>query len=191
MKNKLIILGSGASSGVPRIDGYWGKCNRKNKKKINVYGNYKTINELKNRFKFCFKKTSSYPAIVKGNIVKKKFSLGDYEGKINFKSFEAKHGLTKSVIYIFSNTAYISDCSDLSIVNKKELQNLNNLIIDCSRLKKYYSHFNLSDALFINKVLKPKKTILTNLESDIDYNFILKMLPKNVLPAYDGLSIDL
>jgi len=32
MKNKLIILGSGASSGVPRIDGYWGKCNRKNEK---------------------------------------------------------------------------------------------------------------------------------------------------------------
>ena len=34
MKKKLIILGCGNSSGVPRIDGYWGKCNRKNKKNI-------------------------------------------------------------------------------------------------------------------------------------------------------------
>ena len=34
MKSKLIILGCGSSLGVPRIDGYWGKCNKKNKKNI-------------------------------------------------------------------------------------------------------------------------------------------------------------
>ena len=32
MKAKLIILGCGNSMGVPRIDGYWGNCNKKNKK---------------------------------------------------------------------------------------------------------------------------------------------------------------
>ena len=32
MKTKLIILGCGSSIGVPRIDGFWGKCNKKNKK---------------------------------------------------------------------------------------------------------------------------------------------------------------
>ena len=32
MRSKFIILGSGNSSGVPRIDGYWGKCNPKEKK---------------------------------------------------------------------------------------------------------------------------------------------------------------
>ena len=29
MKTKFIILGSGSSVGVPRIDGYWGKCKKK------------------------------------------------------------------------------------------------------------------------------------------------------------------
>ena len=28
MKSKLIILGCGSSVGVPRIDGYWGKCKK-------------------------------------------------------------------------------------------------------------------------------------------------------------------
>ncbi len=32
MKTKLIILGCGSSLGVPRIDGYFGNCNPKNKK---------------------------------------------------------------------------------------------------------------------------------------------------------------
>ena len=31
MNTKLIILGSGSSVGVPRIDGYWGNCKMKKK----------------------------------------------------------------------------------------------------------------------------------------------------------------
>ena len=34
MKTKLIILGCGNSMGTPRIDGLWGKCNKRNKKNI-------------------------------------------------------------------------------------------------------------------------------------------------------------
>ena len=32
MNNKFILLGSGSSMGVPRADGYSGKCNLNNKK---------------------------------------------------------------------------------------------------------------------------------------------------------------
>ena len=32
MKIKFTILGCGSSMGVPRADGYWGKCNPKEKK---------------------------------------------------------------------------------------------------------------------------------------------------------------
>ena len=33
MRAKLIILGCGSSVGTPRIDGYWGKCDKNEKKK--------------------------------------------------------------------------------------------------------------------------------------------------------------
>ena len=32
MKTKFVILGCGSSLGIPRIDGFFGKCNPKNKK---------------------------------------------------------------------------------------------------------------------------------------------------------------
>ena len=57
--------------------------------------------------------------------------------------------------------------------------------------KLHPSHFNFNEALYIHKQLKPKKTILTNLHSDLDYEFLLRKAPKNVLPAYDGLSLNL
>ena len=34
MMTRLIILGCGNSMGVPRIDGFWGKCNKNNTKNI-------------------------------------------------------------------------------------------------------------------------------------------------------------
>ena len=257
MKKKLIILGCGSSVGVPRIDGFWGNCNKKNKKnlrtrcsaivikgsnsvlidaspdlrnqllknkvknissvilthehadqtnglfdlrpfywknnkKIPIYSDMKTIKILRKRHNYLFKKIKSYPPIIQANVISKgNLSLGKNEEKIKFKSFSAKHGKTNSLIYVFEQTAYISDCNDLSIIKIKELRNLKYLILDCLKLIKHPSHFNLSDTLFLHDILKPNKTILTNLHYDLDYSFLLRKLPKNVLPAYDGLQINL
>ena len=73
----------------------------------------------------------------------------------------------------------------------KELKNLKYLIIDCLKLEKHPSHYNLDEVLHIYSHLKPKKMILTNLHHDLDYNLLLKKLPPNVVPAYDGLKINL
>ena len=111
--------------------------------------------------------------------------------KVNFKSISVKHGSIKSLGYIFNKTAYISDCNDLSIVNLNVLKNLNYLILDCLKFNKHSSHFNVHEALYVSNQLKPKKTILTNLHYELDYDFLISKLPKNVLPAYDGLEINL
>jgi phosphoribosyl 1,2-cyclic phosphate phosphodiesterase len=41
------------------------------------------------------------------------------------------------------------------------------------------------------KILSPKKTVLTNMHSDLDYEQLKKKLPKNIIPGYDGMTIDL
>ena len=79
----------------------------------------------------------------------------------------------------------------LDFQNLHELKNLKYLIIDCLKFKKHTSHFNLEESLYVHQNLKPKKTILTNLHHDLDYYHLLKILPKDVIPAYDGLKITL
>jgi phosphoribosyl 1,2-cyclic phosphate phosphodiesterase len=165
---------------------YW-----KNKKKIDIYGNKKTINLLKKRFDYCFKKTRFYPPIIKANIINEKFSLGKFDERVDFNFVKVRHGNVKSMAYIFENTAYISDCNDLSIIKNNKLKNLKYLIIDCLKIKNNFAHFNLKESIYVHNQLKPKKTILTNLHADLDYNFLLKRLPKNVYPAYDGLKLSL
>jgi len=53
------------------------------------------------------------------------------------------------------------------------------------------SHFNLKESLAVIKKFKPKKAILTNLSPVLDYEILKKILPKNVVPAHDGLTINL
>ena len=165
---------------------YWKKG-----KRIDIYGSTQTIRHLKKTHFYLFKKSNGYPPIIKSNIVKPRFSLGKKQNKIYFQTIKAEHGRIDSVVYIFEKTAYISDSNDLSIIERKELKNLNYLIIDCLRLTKHPSHFNLYDALFVHQKLKPKKTILTNLHSDLDHDFLIKQLPKSVIPAFDGLKINI
>ena len=66
--------------------------------------------------------------------------------------------------------------------------NLKYFVVDCLRYKPHYSHFNLNDVLKLVKIIKPQKTILTNLNYEIDYSEMKKKLPKNIIPAFDGLS---
>jgi phosphoribosyl 1,2-cyclic phosphate phosphodiesterase len=163
----------------------------KYKKRINVYSDLHTIRYLNKTQGYLFNKGDDYPAILNGNVISNKFSLGKDKSKINFSAISLKHGKIKSLAYIFDKTAYVSDCNDLSIINFEEFKKLNYLILDCLKIDKHSSHFNLDEALYIVQYLKPKKTILTNLHYDLDYDFLRRKLPKNVIPAYDGLKINL
>ena len=81
-----------------------------------------------------------------------------------------------------------------SIVYNKDINMLKNLkffIIDCLRYEPHYSHYNLNDIIKIVNIIKPKKTILTNLNNDMDYNQLIKKLPKKIVPAYDGMTLEI
>ena len=127
---------------------------------------------------------------MKANIIKKRFKIKKQNFRLNIEAFEVTHGLIKATGYLFDKIAYISDCNKISNELTNKLKNLDFLIIDCLRVDKHPSHFNYEQAMDLIKKIKPKKTILTNLHVDLDYYILKKRLPKNILPAYDGLSFN-
>ena len=112
--------------------------------------------------------------------------------KLNIKCIPVKHGLINCMAFIINKKcAYASDINQIYKDDLKNFVNLKYLVIDCLRLYKHPAHFNLEDVLKLINFLKPKKTILTNLHSDLDYNYLLKVLPNNVIPAFDGLAFNI
>ena len=164
----------------------------KNKKKIPIYCDSDTKKYLLKNFKYCFSNTFSYPAILKINPLKKKIIFKEKFSNLKIKIIKVKHGMVMCNAFIVNNKcAYLSDVSKINNKDYKYFKNLKYFIIDCLRYKKHPSHFNLEEALKLASLLKPKKTILTNLHSDLDYKKLKSVLPKNVIPAHDGLTINL
>tara|TARA_Y100001970_G_scaffold97101_1_gene122224 strand:+ start:2679 stop:3455 length:777 start_codon:yes stop_codon:yes gene_type:complete len=256
MSLKFTILGCGSSMGVPRSDGFFGKCNPKNiknyrtrcsailqtnsenilidtspdlrtqllnnkikkidkvlyshmhadqthgindlrvffikrKKPLSIYADKNTKSYLNNNFSYCFKNTNNeYPAILKMNLVKDKFYIKNGSKNISIRSLKVEHGKVKSICYIFDNKlAYISDVSKIYNKDFKYFKNLKYLVIDCLWYKNHPSHLNYEQSLKLIKIFSPKKAILTNLHTELDYEVLRKKLPKNILPAYDGLKL--
>ena len=162
----------------------------KNRKKINIYADKFTSDYLKKNFQYCFKNTFGYPATLKINKLNKFHKIKIHNYILNIESFSVKHGNINSTLYKINNScAYASDVSEIFKKDLKKLKNLKYFIVDCLRYKYHPTHFNLDDVLKLIRKIKPKKSILTNLSNEIDYNEIKKKLPNNIIPAYDGLTV--
>ena len=163
------------------------------KEQIDIYADIFTSKYLKQSFSYCFKSFSKeYPATLKLNKLKKDLFTINKKKKIKIKSIKVEHGKIKSNCFIIDKKlAYISDVSNIYNKDYKYFKNLKYLIIDCLWYNFHPSHFNLERSLLTIKKFKPKKAILTNLSPVLDYKILKKLLPKNVIPAHDGLTIKL
>ena len=255
---KFIILGCGSSMGVPRPDGFFGKCDPNNKKnfrtrcsallktdkenilidtspdlrqqllrhkvkkidkvfyshmhgdqthgindlrsffinsgkQINIYADIPTSKYLNHSFSYCFENHSKeYPATLRLNKINNNLDLLTSKSKIKIKPISVDHGKVKSTCYIINKKlAYISDVSDIDNKDFRYFKNLDYFVVDCLWYDYHPSHFNLERSLYFIKKFKPKKAVLTNLSPVLDYKKLKKLLPKNVIPAHDGLTINL
>ena len=257
MSLKFTILGCGSSLGIPRIDGFYGNCDPKNKKnlrtrcsalirsknlnilidtspdiksqllacnvknidkvfythlhadqthginelrvfylkqkkKIPIFADSLTRKYLKKTFEYCFKSLKNYPSILEAKKLSNTHFFNDLGERIFIRSLKVRHGSINSICYIINNRcAYVPDVNKIFPKDFKYFRNLKYLIIDCLRYNKHPTHYNLSEVLDIVNKVKPRRTILTNLSNEIDYNQIKKKLPRNITPAHDGLTISI
>ncbi|MBX9923546.1 MAG: MBL fold metallo-hydrolase [Rhabdochlamydiaceae bacterium] len=114
-------------------------------------------------------------------------------GKVLFEGMDIEYltylqGGTKVLGLRIGNLAYITDIKDYEDEVLQRLQGVEILIVSAIRPQKTSKNFSLQDALdFVEKV-SPKKTYLTHMAHEIDYNLIQPTLPSDVYLAYDGLS---
>ena len=162
------------------------------KKQISVFADNKTSKYLNSTFKYCFKSSYGYPSTLELNNLKNKHIFKNKNNQIMIESIPTEHGKIESICYLINRKlAYASDISLFYKKDYKKLTKLDYLIVDCLWYRNHSAHFNLDQVLDLVKILLPKKTILTNMHSDLDYGHLKKILPKNIVPGYDGMSVNL
>jgi phosphoribosyl 1,2-cyclic phosphate phosphodiesterase len=164
------------------------------KRRVDVYFDAKTGTSLKERFAYCFKtpEGSNYMPILTAHDIdgESPITIKGHGGEIVCHPIKQTHGDITSLGYRFSNLAYSPDVSDLAPESVAKLQNLDVWVVDALRYSPHESHFHVKRALEWAARLRPKRTILTHMTSDLDYETLKRELPEGVEPAYDNMVIE-
>ncbi len=156
---------------------------------IDTYLDETTSHTLNSNFGYCFRTPaqSEYPPLLREHriIAGQAFKIDT----LTCTPFNLHHGSIDALGLRFDNIAYTPDVNAIPDESLPHLKNLDVWIIDALRYTAHPSHFTLEDALSWVERMKPKRAILTNLHTDMDYDALCKILPPNVVPAYDGMIV--
>ena len=163
------------------------------RRRIPVYLNASTAKDIVQRFSYCFVAPpgSDYPPILSQHSIEAGESRGidGNGGEVTLSAFNLQHGNIPALGYRIGDAAYTPDLSDIPRESWPALESLNLWIIDGLRYAPHPSHFSVNDALSWIDRFKPRRAVITNMHSDLDYEVLRQSLPENVVPAYDGMRL--
>jgi phosphoribosyl 1,2-cyclic phosphate phosphodiesterase len=165
------------------------------RRRMPVYMDGSTRGGVMTRFGYCFTTPpgSDYPPILDehGLEAGTDVTIEGPGGPVTGRPFRMIHGGTEALGFRFGNLAYAPDVSRMPEESLADLRDLDVLVIDALRYTPHPSHFSLSEALALIEAVRPRRAILTNLHTDLDYETLRREVPAGVEPAFDGLQIEL
>jgi phosphoribosyl 1,2-cyclic phosphate phosphodiesterase len=162
------------------------------RRRVDVYLDEATSRAMHARFGYCFMTPpgSEYPPIAteKRLVAGKPVTIHGQGGAIELLPVLQDHGDIPSLGFRFGDVAYSADIKGLPPDSMAALAGLKVWIVDALRRTPHPSHFHLDEALEWIARVKPKRAILTNLHTDMDYATLCAELPRGVEPGYDRMS---
>jgi phosphoribosyl 1,2-cyclic phosphate phosphodiesterase len=161
---------------------------------INIYGDKTTLSMLESRFDYMFKKADSSPPYFRVPLISNTIELSPIKiNDIIIEPYIQNHGVSgTSLGFIFNQKfAYSTDVSTMESSDLDRLKGIDVWVVDCLRETKSMAHSHLDQTLEWITTVNPRRSFLTHMTNDIDYDKMLKKLPDTVEPAYDGLVIEL
>lgn len=161
--------------------------------RVPVWMDEPTAETLVSKFRYCFEGSGGYPAIL--DLMPfirppEPFGVDGRGGAIELQPIVQQHGAITSLGFRIGPVAYCNDVSDLAKDSLALLEGIEVFIVDALRYAPHPSHAHLERALTWARQLGARRTILTNLHIDMDYQTLRAELPAGVEPAYDGLSLE-
>ncbi len=165
-----------------------------NRRRIDVYSDEATWRMLSVRFGYCFVTPpgSAYPPIANPHRIGpgQPVTVAGPGGPVTAMPLLQDHGDIASLGFRFGAMAYSGDLVDLPPESVELLAGIELWIVDALWYRPHPSHFHLDLTLEWIDRIKPKRAILTNMHSDLDYEELRAKLPANVVPGYDGLRTE-
>ena len=156
-----------------------------------------TFADLRHRFDYMFEKSANSPPHFRPPLDACEIPRN---GRIEVAGMPVdvmlqSHGSSgESLGFIFGGRfAYSTDVHSFgdSKLNQLSAYDLDLWIVDCLRPEPSTAHADLDTTLAWVRRVKPKRAVMTHMNTQMDYRTILERCPEGVEPGYDGLVVEL
>jgi phosphoribosyl 1,2-cyclic phosphate phosphodiesterase len=196
LRQQLLSLGSSKIDGVILTHEHYDHVNGINELRpiffetnevAKIYSSREVIEKIRRMFYYLFQNSDHeiYKPYISTEEIADIFSIGDISGIC----VEQSHGYSKTIGIRIGSFAYSTDVMEFSAESFEKLRGLDVWIVGCLSHEKKPTHANLETVFGWVEELKPKMTFLTHMSAFMDYDSLLRELPTNIRPAYDGMQI--
>jgi phosphoribosyl 1,2-cyclic phosphate phosphodiesterase len=158
-----------------------------NDKIIPAYMPKNMKDKILSHYKFIFKGDKDYRPFMEVRDIQNKFFINNIE----IQTFKHNHGSIDVQTYRIGKFAYSTDLKNFYENDLDNLQDLDLWVVGLLRSDPHPSHAGFEQILDYIKYIKPKKTIFTHMTALLDEEKLISKCPKNVLPAFDGMEIEI
>jgi phosphoribosyl 1,2-cyclic phosphate phosphodiesterase len=164
------------------------------RRRVEAFADEATQATLLARFGYCFASPpgSDYPPIINLNpmLAHEALRIEGPGGAIVATPFPVMHGATyRALGFRFNDVAYCADINVLLGESSRYFEGCDLIILDALRFARHPTHLTVDEALALIERFKPKRAVLTNLHTDLDYDALAARLPQGIVPAYDGMRL--
>jgi phosphoribosyl 1,2-cyclic phosphate phosphodiesterase len=101
------------------------------------------------------------------------------------------HGHLRVFGYRFGPLAYITDVKAISEASREKLRGLDVLVLNALWWRPHPTHLSIAEAIETARSLGARRTYLTHLTHETGHAQLAAQLPPGVMPAYDGLTVEI
>ncbi|HEY3011689.1 MAG TPA: MBL fold metallo-hydrolase [Gemmatimonadales bacterium] len=101
-----------------------------------------------------------------------------------------QHGHLRVFGYRFGSIAYLTDIKAIPQAERERLRGLDVLVLNALWWRPHPTHLSISEAVETAQALGARRTYLTHLTHETGHSELEAKLPAGILPAYDGLSVE-
>jgi phosphoribosyl 1,2-cyclic phosphate phosphodiesterase len=100
------------------------------------------------------------------------------------------HGHLRVFGYRLGSLAYITDVKSIPEAQRESLRGLDVLVINALWWRSHPTHLSIPEAVQTAQSLGARRTYLTHLTHETGHEALARELPEGIMPAYDGLSVE-
>ncbi len=159
-----------------------------------IYGPPETLDRLRHSFNYIFDDAvRPYEGTSKPNLELHALEPGCAITVAGVRTLPLafRHGHLRVFGYRFGPLAYLTDVKSVPAAEREQLRGLDVLVLNALWWRSHPTHLSIAEAVETARELGARRTYLTHLTHETGHAELEAQLPPGVMPAYDGLTVEI